>query len=451
MAGGGRFTDGRVPDAGIRELFDREHRWEAWLQVEAALALAEAELDMIPQESAQRIAAVATLDHLDVERIRAGIARASHPLMPLVTELARAAGEPHGGWVHWGATTQNITQTGDLLVVRAAHQIILRLVREILLNLARLAQRGADMVMAGRTHGQHAVPITFGFKVAAWVDELSRHLTRLEQVEDRVFVAIVGGAVGTFASFGPHGPQVQVGVARRLGLGVMPVPARGTVDHLVEYVCVLALIAGWSGRVAREIFTLMKPEFGEAAEPVPEGTVGSSTMPHKRNPQLCQDMIAIGAEIRALVPLALESMIQDHEVDGASTDMLSSALSRACVLTGDLLERGHLVLAGLELHPGRMRDNLDLTQGLIMSESVMLALGAAIGRQEAHDVVYEATHGNERDFADALAADPRIAAHLDAEEIHALLDPATHIGLSAQLARQAARTARERAAEVDQN
>src|SRR6185295_17191686 len=181
-------------------------------------------------------------------RIDEGFRRTGHTLVPLVWELGRVVGEPHGGWVHWGATTQNITQTGDLLVLRQAHAIILRQIGEILSAMADLAERTADMPMAGRTHGQHAVPVTFGFKVAVWIDELLRHVERLRHCEPTVFVAMIGGAVGTFASLGADGPRVQARLAERLGLRAMEVPSRSIADSLAEYVCVLALIAGTGGK-----------------------------------------------------------------------------------------------------------------------------------------------------------------------------------------------------------
>jgi len=360
--------------------------------------------------------------------------------MALVRELADATGQPHGGWVHWGATTQNITQTGDVLVLREVHQALLGLLAEILLDAATLARRGATMVAPGRTHGQHAVPITFGFKVATWIEELSRHAARLSDAEPRVFLAMTGGAVGNYASLGAVGPLVQDDVAARLGLAPMPVPSRASGDGYAEYVCTLALIAGTGGRIAAEVYALMSPELGEACEPVPPGTVGSSTMPHKRNPQLADDCVAIGAQLRSLVPLALEGMLSNHEVDGGHTAMLDDALERACILAGDLLVRLHVILAGLELDEERMRANLDLTAGLISSESIMLALGRHIGRQVAHDVVYDAAQQAENGppFADVLQRDPRVAGVLAPSDLADLLDPAHHVGQSAELALAAA-------------
>jgi adenylosuccinate lyase len=425
----------------MRVLFAREHRWQCWLDVEAALAVAEAECGVIPAAAGRGIESAARLALLDVARIERGIAESSHPLMALVTELSLAAGE-HGGWVHWGATSQNITQTGDVLVVRAAHRRILRLLAGVLVAAADLAERTAGMLAAGRTHGQHAVPITFGFKPAGWIDELGRHVARLLSAEGRVFTAMTGGAAGTFASLGEAGPRVQDAVASRLGLASMAVPSRAVADSFAEYVCLLGLLGATGTRIAHEVYELMKTELGEVSEPVPPGTVGSSTMPHKRNPQLCDDCITIGAQLRTLVPLALEGMLHDHEVDGAHSAMLDDALERACVLTGDMLVRLEVIVSGLDVDPERMRANLALSGGLTSSEEVMLELGRAIGRQTAHEVVYDAARAEGVTFAEALKSDPRITAHLGTAAIDRLLDPARHTGLSAGIARAAAERAR---------
>src|SRR5579864_9370300 len=295
-------TAARVSDPGIRALYRLENRWQAWLDVEAALARAQAELGIIPAEAAEAIAGKAKLALMDRARLDEGFARTGHTIVPLVWELSRVTGEKHGGWVHWGATTQNITQTGDLLVLRQAHGIFLRLIADALDAAAALAEKGAEMPMAGRTHGQHAVPATFGYKVAVWVDELIRHTERFRQAAPRLFVAMLGGGAGTFASLGEMGPKVQAGIAKQLGFASMAVPSRTIGDHLAENICLLGMLSATCGKIGREIYTLMKTEFGEVEEPVPPGTVGSSTMPQKRNPKLCQDIIAAAAEIRAIVP-----------------------------------------------------------------------------------------------------------------------------------------------------
>jgi 3-carboxy-cis,cis-muconate cycloisomerase len=444
-------TATRVADPGIRALYRLENRWQAWLDVEVALARAQADLGIIPAEAAAAITRVARLENLDRARIDAGFARTGHTLVPLVWELARVVGDPHGGWVHWGATTQNITQTGDLRVLRQAHQVFLRQIGGILAAMAELAERGAEMVMAGRTHGQHAVPATFGYKVAVWIDELIRHVERFRQAAPRLFVAMLGGGAGTYASLGGNGPRVQQGIGRLLGFGSMTVPSRALGDHLAENVTLLGLLAATCGKIGREIYTLMKTEFGEVEEPVPPGTVGSSTMPQKRNPKLCQDIIAAAAEIRAQVPMALEAMMTEHEADRTTSLMMDTAESRACIATGDMLSRLAEVMRGLHLDPQRMRANLDLGGGLIMAEAVMLDLGATIGRQHAHDAVYDAAQDaftRHASFAHRLAADTRVTTHMTPEQIGRLLDPAGYTGLCAEMARDAASRARAAAREL---
>src|SRR5437016_9631902 len=449
-------TAARVSDPGIRALYKQENRWQAWLDVEVALARAQAELGIIPKEAAEAIARSAQFDRLDRKRIDEGFARTGHTIVPLVWELARVVGEPHGSWVHWGATTQNITQTGDLLVLRQAHHIFLKLIADALLAAADLAERGADMPIPGRTHGQHAVPATFGYKPAVWIDEVIRHVERFRQAAPRVFVAMLGGGAGTFASLGQQGPAVQAGMGRHLGMPPMTIPSRALGDHLAENICLLGMLFLTCAKIAREIYTLMKTEFGEVEEPVPPGTVGSSTMPQKRNPKLCQDIIAAAAEVRSTVPIALEAMMTEHEADRTTSVMMDAAEARAAIATGDMLSRLVEVLRGLRLDPRRMRQNLDLGGGLIMAEAVMLDLGKTIGRQHAHDVVYDAAmeaaeeslKEGGKSFGDLLAADPRVTAHLDARAIKALLDPTAYTGLCAEMARDGAERARLAAREI---
>jgi 3-carboxy-cis,cis-muconate cycloisomerase len=280
---------------------------------------------------------------------------------------------------------------------------------------------------------------------------LDHRVERLHQTAPRLFVAMLGGGAGTFASLGAQGPAVQAGIARQLGMAPMTVPARTIGDHLAENICLLGMLAATCGKIGREIYTLMKTEFGEVEEPVPPGTVGSSTMPQKRNPKLCQDIIAAAAEVRSVVPLALEAMYTEHEADRTTSLMFDSADARASIATGDMLARLVEVLRGLRLDPARMRANLDLGGGLIMAEAVMLELGKTIGRQHAHDVVYDAAQSafvENKSFASLLAADRRVTAHLDAAAIDKLLDPTAYTGLCAMMARDAAARARSAAGEL---
>jgi adenylosuccinate lyase len=241
-------------------------------------------------------------------------------------------------------------------------------------------------------------------------------------------------------------------MAVRLGMGSMTVPSRTLGDHQAEYVTLLGLLAATCSKIGREIYTLMKQEFGEVEEPVPPGTVGSSTMPQKRNPKLAQDIVAAAAEVRALVPLALEAMQTEHEADRTTSMMMDRAVTQACMLTGDILQRLDVVLSGLQVFPERMRRNLDLSGGLIMAESLMLELGKQIGRQRAHDVVYDAAQAAATEgsaFRELLAEDERVAAHLTPAQIDALLEPARYIGLCPQFGERGAVRAREVAAAIE--
>ena len=439
----GNPTSLRVPDPGVAVLFEQEARWQAWLDVEAALAKAEADLGMIPAAAAEEIVAKCDLSLFDRERLTEGFRRTAHTLVPLIWELARLCEGDAGNFVHWGATTQNITQTGDLLQLRKAHRIFLRQIGAVLAALADLAERSKDMALPGRTHGQHAVPATFGLKVAVWIDEFARHVERLQACEPRVFQAMLGGAAGTVASFGEQGLEVQAGMAAHLDMPAMAVPARSIMDHLAEHVLALALLAATCGKFANEIYTGMKQEFGELEEPISPGTVGSSTMPQKRNPHLSQDIMAYAAQIRSLTPLALEAVMTEHEANRQTSLMMRHAQNQVCTLLGDTLERVRILAEGLVLKPERMRANLDITEGLIMAEPVMLALGEYVGRQDAHDIVYDAAQaasGGEGGFAELLAADQRVGEHLSQAQIEGLLDPTRYTGLSSELAQtQAAR------------
>ena len=276
--------------------------------------------------------------------------------MPLVWELGRVVGEPHGGWVHWGATTQNITQTGDLLVLRQAHGVFLGLIGEALSAHGRSRRARRRHADAGRTHGQHAVPATFGYKVAVWIDELLRHVERLQQAAPRLFVAMLGGGAGTFASLGKQGPPVQAGIGRHLGMGSMTVPSRAIGDHLAENICILGMLAATCGKIGREIYTLMKTEFGEVEEPVPPGH--GRQLHHAAEAQSrssARTSSRSAAEVRALVPLALEAMQTEHEADRTTSLMMDAAEARACIATGDMLSRLGEVMRGLRLDPARMR------------------------------------------------------------------------------------------------
>ncbi len=262
---------------------------------------------------------------------------------------------------------------------------------------------------------------------------------------------MLGGGAGTLASLGELGLPTQALMAQRLGMTPMPVPSRTLGDHQAEYVSLLGLLAATCSKIGREIYTLMKQEFGEVEEPVPTGTVGSSTMPQKRNPKLAQDVVAAAAQVRALVPLALEAMQTEHEADRTTSIMMQRAISEACGLTGDILQRLIALFSGLQVFPERMRRNVDLSGGLIMAEALMLELGQQMGRQRAHDVIYDLAQAavtEEQSFQELLAADPAVRGHLSDEQVAALLDPGRYTGMCRHFAEQGAIQARETATAI---
>ncbi len=441
----------RMTDPGIRELFSEDQVWQSWLDVEAALAQAQAELGVIPSDAAEEITRKSRLELLDRDAIYDGLARTGHPLVPLIWELDRVCDGDAGGHVHWGATTQNITQTGFLLQLRRAHRIYLDQIATILNLMADLAEESKDYVLPGRTHGQHAVPSTFGLKVAVWIDEMLRHVERLRGCESRVFVAMLGGGAGTLGSLGNIGLDIQDRMAERLGMGSMPMPSRTTADHLCEYVTLLGMLSATCSKVGREVYTMMKQEFGEVEEPVPPGTVGSSTMPQKRNPKVSQDIVTFAARVRALVPLALEAMMTEHEADRTTYEMMDQAVTQSAILVGDILRYMIELLNGIRVFPERMRRNLDLSGGLIMSEALMLELGRSLGRQRAHDAIYDAAQASvveEKPFTETLAEVEDVRENLTREQIDALIDPTKYTGASELLAERFAARAREVAGEL---
>ena len=438
----------------VSEMFSESNLFQSYLDVEAALARAQASQGIIPTKAAEIISEKARLELLNIQNVYDGLDKTGHPLVPLIWELDRICGEEAGGYIHWGATTQNITQTGKLLLIKKCHNSYLEDLGSLLHILGKLAVTTKDYAMPGRTHGQHAVPATFGYKVAVWIDELMRHVDRLQASEERVFVAMLGGGAGTMASVGLEGLETQRLIGKELGLGSMTMPSRVIGDHLTEYITILAMLAATSTKMAREIYTMMKQEFGEVEEPVPVGAVGSSTMPQKRNPRLCQDVVAWASEIRTFVPMSLEAMQTEHEADKTTSMMINSAIDRTCVLMGQIIKSLVEIFSDLKVFPDRMRQNLDLSGGLILSERIMLELGRKMGRQKAHDAVYEAAQRsvNEgRPFSQTLQEEPEVASHLTSEEILRLLDPEEYTGLCSYFAEEFALKAEEKSKELIDN
>ncbi|HVW94270.1 MAG TPA: lyase family protein [Devosia sp.] len=394
---------------GLRDAFAPAAMYQAFLDVEKAVALSQAELGMIPAESAEAIAGNCRYDLLDLGRIEAGYRTTRHPLMPLINELVRLSGPVHGGYVHWGITTQNVIQTGLLLLASRAQQTLDQIVRDILSHLGRHARTHAATTMAGRTHYRHAVPITFGFKVAVWIEELLEAVDRLAEARSRAFTVMSGGAVGCFSAIGRAGPDFQSLVARRLGMGEMAIPSRAIRTHICEYANALALMASVCHRIAEEVYETSSEEYGELAERRFEGSIGSSTMPQKVNPVVCYGIIANANKLYSLAGMMMASAHRPFESDGAANQLFEDGLVEVIEAISDVLVRTEALLRDLDLDVARMRANLDLSHGAIFGEFAMMRLGESVGKHRAHEMVHEAAlaaAGGKGAFLDELARLP---------------------------------------------
>jgi adenylosuccinate lyase len=417
----------------LRAIFSDENRVQKWYDYEAALARAQAELGIIPAAAAAEITAKARVANVDLEAIAAEVRRAKHPLVPSLRALQALCAADHGEYLHFGPTTQDVLDTGMMLQVREAHAIFVRDLRAVGRELYRLAETHKATPMAGRTHAVQALPITFGHKCAVWLAETGRNFERLTQLEQRLFVGSLVGAVGTKASFGERAFELDEKVMVQLGLGVAEVSWQPARDRFVEYVGVLGLIGGSLANIANEIITLAHTEIDELAEPFSDGKVGSSTMPHKRNPSTAESVATIGRVLRYTVALMHDALLHEHERDASAWRVEWKAVPEACLMTGVALAQMKYVLAGLEVHADKMRRNLDALGGFLMSERVMFALADKIGKQTAHEVVYHASmQGFEQNitFEQALMANPQAKDAIGTAELQALLDPTTYIGLA---------------------
>jgi adenylosuccinate lyase len=414
----------------MRRIFDDRNLLQKWMDVEAALARAEASVGMIPESAAEEISRKAKAELLDMEAVKRGIDETSHPVVPFLKAYQSVCAGDAGEYIHWGATTQDIMDTGAVLQISDAYDVIQRDVAEIIRILCELARNHKGTLMAGRTHGVHALPITFGFKVAMWVSELHRSRMRLAEARSRILVSSLVGAVGTMNGFGEHALEIQRLVSEDLGLGVPEISWQSSRDRFAEFTALLGILAGSMGRIGKEIINLMKTEVDELEEPFHHGKVGSSTMPHKRNPMICQAVVAVSRIVRSHVALAMEVMMSDHERDMSAWQAEWEFLPEACTLTGAILGQMKFVLANLIVKPHKMQKNLDALGGLILSEAVMLRLGEFMGRQTAHDVVYDISmeaFEKGTPFRALLAEDEKVSAHLSKEEIEGLLDPASYV------------------------
>ena len=410
-----------------------EKAWaQKWLDTEAALAQAQGELGIIPKEKADIIVKYANADLIDIPSIGEGY-KSSITIVPLLNAFKKILPDNAGEFVHWGATSQDIVDTGMVLLERDAYEIILRDVKACQKAVLQLVKKYRNTPQAGRTHVVHAIPITFGYKAAVWADELGREIERLEGMKKRVFVGEMAGAVGTLASMPEKGLETQARMFEILGLEVPTIAWHVARDNQAEFVSVLALLAGTLGRINHEIFSLQHTEILELEEPFFMGKVGSSTMPHKRNPAVLENVLALLRNVRSIAPSIVESMVSENERDWGCFISEWEAIPRACELMATALAKSKYIFENLIVYEKHMERNLFAQKGLMMSECVMMHLATKLGRLTAHHIVYQAcmeAYDKEIALKDVLMKTPEVEKAFTEAEIDTMLDPHSYVGLA---------------------
>jgi adenylosuccinate lyase len=424
---------GRYGTEEMRRIFEEEMRMQRMLDVEAALAWAHGEVGNIPQRDAEKIVAMASTKHVKLSRVKEIEREIKHDVASLVRALAEVCGSS-GAYVHLGATSYDIVDTATALQLKDALMLIEKKLCSFEQILVEKALKYKDTLMIGRTHGQHALPITLGFKFAVWMREISRHIQRLRQCKERVLVGKMSGAVGTQAGLGDKAMKIQELVMKRLEIKAADISTQIVQrDRHAELVCVLAMIAASLENFATEIRELQRPEIGELFEPfATEKQVGSSTMPHKRNPETCERICGLARIVRSLVVPALENVVTWHERDLTQSSGERFIIPEVCILVDYMLFLMSNIVAGLYVDEQRMLKNIEITQGRVMSEAVMIALTRkGMNRQEVHELLRKLTIKSEmekRSFKEMLLENSVVHEKLSEKEIDDALNPRNYLG-----------------------
>ncbi|WP_308526124.1 adenylosuccinate lyase [uncultured Streptococcus sp.] len=416
----------------IRLIWSDENKVSKQLAVEVALAKIEGELGIIPKTAAQQIIEKAKVEHLNLLALQKESAQKRHSLIALIHALQELVGTEAGEYVHYGVNTQDIVDTGIMLQTKEAYDVIVQHSKALIQTVAALAQKHRSTLMMGRTHGIHAIPITFGVKLAIWLDELLRNHKRLRQLEcNEVFVGSISGAVGTYAAFDGRGIEVERLTLAELGLVVPNISWQPSRDRFSEFATTLGIYAGTLGKIGHELFTLMKTEINEIHEPFRKGEIGSSTMPQKRNPALIEGVASLTQPIFSDDSVILQSMLIDGERDAIHWRNEWVALPEITSYLDAQLVQLTYILSELEVNTVQMRKNLDIQGSLPYSERIMFKLGKVIGKQTAHELVYQAAMKaieNHDDFISLLYQEPTVSTHFSKETIQSWIVPENNIG-----------------------
>jgi adenylosuccinate lyase len=417
----------------LHRLLDEVPKVQAWLDILATLAEAQAEVGVVPHRAAEAIRQCARVERLDLREIATETRRTGHSTLGLIRCLQQVLPEHAREWVYFGATVQDLTDTWTALVMRDVTDIVLRDLSILESEALRLASEHRDTVMAGRTHGQPGLPITFGFKAAVWAAELRRHDDRIRQARPRWEVAQLGGALGTLGFWGEHALPLLSAFARRIGLAEPRIPWLTARDGVAEFVSVLAMVTATLGKIGQEVYELQRPEIGEVREARGAAVVGSITMPHKRNPECSEQLVTLSRLVRNAASSALEGMLCEHERDGRSWKCEWIVVPEACQFTGAAMSLGIQLLGGLEIDAQRMADNVAAGGGYIFSEPAMRALSATVGKHSAHEIVHGVTmqgQADRIDLVDALTSDSRVREGVTPEELATCMTTGRAVGLA---------------------
>lgn len=414
-------------------IFGNENTIQTQMKVEAALARVQARLGIIPQAACDEINRKCDVNLLDEELYRKQYSITNHVMVCLIRAYAAICDGDAGEYIHYGTTTQDIIDTANMLQLKEAYELIQEKTQKLRDRIAELARQYRDTIMMGRTNDQQAMPITLGFKMATWVDELDRSIERLAEAKDRIFVGSFFGAVGTLASLEDHGIEIQQALMKELGLGDSRIMWFTSRDRLAELVGDLCILTGTMGRIANEVYNGQRSEVNELAEGFAPGKVGSSTMPHKRNPFIPGEIVGYSRLIRSTMVDALGCMEGTNERDVRTIYMEKEFLARSCCLADAALDLSILLMRDLEVHENGIRRNLELLGGLVYAEALMMRLSKTYGRLESHEIIYELAQqaiSENRSFRELLLADSRTGSVLTEADLDDIMDPANYIGLS---------------------
>lgn len=423
----------------MRHVFSDRHRLQRMLDFEAALARALVAIGMAPRDTGAAIESKCRAESFDMEPLARAMALSGNVAIPMVkalTELVAKSDARAANFVHWGATSQDAIDTGLVLQLREALDLIDADLAHLSASLSRLAAEHKATLVAGRTWLQQGPPVTFGLKAAGWLAAIERHRERLEHARKQVLVLQFGGAVGTLAALGDRGLQIAAALARDLKLDLPELPWHAHRDRLAEVAAGLGLLVGSLGKIGRDISLMSQTEIDEVVEPSGPGRGGSSTMPHKRNPVSSAVILAAALRVPALVSVILTSMVQEHERGLGGWHAEWETLPEIFRLAAGALAHTKEIVAGLEIHSRKMLENVKLTHGLVLAEAVAFALREHIGKEKSHKIVEEAARRaaqDGRDFAEVLLSYPEVRSHLSGEELSRLLDPANYLGAAAEM------------------